>query len=70
MREMLSPEAQWFFDRQDVDATFFDWNIPAEHARAFDELVQKGYLIKINDNPAKYRFADDVIADKDKEMLR
>jgi hypothetical protein len=70
MRESLSLSAQRLFDAMDIDATYYDWNIQMTDASAFDELVKKGYLVKMTDRPAKYKFADDLIIEKDKEMYR
>ena len=45
MLSPLSPDAQQYLDRQDVDSFIMEWNVPAAHRFAFDELVRKGYLI-------------------------
>lgn len=62
MREMLSIDAQKWFDRQDYDSIFLPWQIPLDHKPAFNELIAKGYLVETAEDLKSYKFAPDIVA--------
>jgi hypothetical protein len=77
----LSPIAQDFYDKMDVDGFYLEWQIPIVHQDAFRELVRKGYLIKATTHGssadgkhestlAGYEFAESVKSQLDDRMFR
>lgn len=81
MHPPLSPKAAEYFSQLDVDDFFTDWQIPIIHKPEYNELKQKGWLVRGSKqgNSADgtkvaslegWVFADDIIAAKDSEMFR
>lgn len=79
MLPVLSPEAQDYYEKQDIDGFLHDWQIPLIHKPAFDELVSKGYLVPGTETGVSadgektavrrgYRFAPELIAGQDQGM--
>lgn len=71
MRESLSVDAQQWFERQDLDATIMEWNVPVVHKAAFNELIRKGYLEKTTAQVGleAYKFAPDIINNNAQGLL-
>ena len=78
---LLSPTTQEFFETMDIDGEYHRWQIPLVHLPKFDELVQKGYLVRgersvmaaDGQHEGKrevLRFADELTAARDGEMYR